>query len=91
VRDSGIGIAQDRRSELFKPFRQIDSSFARAHDGAGVGLSQVKHMADLHGGTVEVESEPGVGSEFTVTIPWRMASTRSRRWCRIASNDMLSP
>ena len=70
VWDTGIGIAADDLSKLFKPFTQLDSSLARHYSGTGLGLSLVQRMADLHGGCVSVESTPGQGSRFTITLPW---------------------
>jgi PAS domain S-box-containing protein len=71
VTDSGIGIAAEDLEHLFKPFSQIDSGLARRFDGTGLGLAMVKLLADLHGGSVAVDSEVGVGSRFTVWLPLR--------------------
>jgi PAS domain S-box-containing protein len=71
VSDSGIGIAAEDLEHLFKPFSQIDSGLARRFEGTGLGLAMVKLLADLHGGSVAVESEAGVGSRFTVWLPLR--------------------
>src|SRR6478735_1120643 len=71
VTDSGIGIAAEDLEHLFKPFSQIDSGLARRFDGTGLGLAMVKLLADLHGGSVAVESEVGAGSRFTVWLPLR--------------------
>jgi PAS domain S-box-containing protein len=71
VLDSGIGISPDELQHLFKPFNQIDSSLARKFEGTGLGLAMVKLLAELHGGTVSVESAVGEGSCFTVWIPRR--------------------
>ena len=73
VSDSGIGIAPEALQQLFKPFSQIDSGLARKYEGTGLGLAMVKLLADLHGGTVAVESEVGKGSCFTVWLPFRAA------------------
>ena len=70
VTDTGIGIAADDLRKLFKPFTQIDSSLNRKHAGTGLGLALVSRLVDLHGGTVQVTSEPGRGSCFTVALPW---------------------
>jgi PAS domain S-box-containing protein len=70
VWDKGIGIAPENLDKLFKPFTQIDGRLARQYAGTGLGLSLVKRMAELHGGTVKVESEPGKGSRFTIVLPW---------------------
>ncbi len=71
VTDSGIGIAADDLEHLFKPFSQIDSGLARKFEGTGLGLAMVKLLADLHGGSVAVESAVGAGSQFTVWLPLR--------------------
>ncbi len=71
VTDSGIGISPDGLEQLFAPFTQIDSSLARKFEGTGLGLAIVKLLAELHGGTVAVESAVGEGSRFTVWLPLR--------------------
>src|SRR5205823_2993877 len=71
VTDSGIGISPDDLERLFRPFSQIDSGLARKFEGTGLGLAMVKLLAELHGGTVAVESRVGEGSLFTVWLPLR--------------------
>jgi PAS domain S-box-containing protein len=71
VSDSGIGIASEELEHLFKPFSQIDSGLARKFEGTGLGLAMVKLLADLHGGSVAVESAVGKGSRFVVWLPLR--------------------
>jgi len=73
VWDRGIGIAPEDLGKLFKPFTQIDGRLARQFSGTGLGLSLVHRMAELHGGSVKVASEPGKGSRFTVVLPWNPA------------------
>lgn len=68
VQDTGIGITQDKLAQLFQPFSQLDDSYKRRHAGSGLGLSIVKNMAELMGGKVGVESEPGLGSRFWFTV-----------------------
>ncbi|MRG97293.1 sensor histidine kinase [Polyangium spumosum] len=76
VSDSGQGIAPEFLPHLFQRFRQEDSTSTRRYGGLGLGLSIVKHIADLHGGRVYAESAgPGRGSTFTVEIPRRSAQT----------------
>jgi PAS domain S-box-containing protein len=71
VSDTGIGISPQGLEMLFKPFSQIDGRLARKFEGSGLGLAMVKLLAELHGGTVAVESAVGEGSCFTVWLPLR--------------------
>ncbi len=71
VTDTGVGIAAHDMARLFLPFTQIDSGLARKFEGTGLGLSMVKLLAELHGGTVAVESTLNEGSCFTVWVPLR--------------------
>ena len=68
VIDSGIGIAPEKRALLFKPFSQLDSSATRQYGGTGLGLSIVRSLAELMGGEVGVDSQPGQGARFWVQI-----------------------
>jgi PAS domain S-box-containing protein len=74
VWDKGIGIHPEDMEKLFKPFVQLDNSLSRAHSGTGLGLSLVGRLAEMHGGSVRVESVFGEGSRFTITLPWNMES-----------------
>jgi CheY-like chemotaxis protein len=69
VIDNGIGISPENLGRLFQPFVQVDSSLNRQHEGTGLGLALVQKLTDLHGGSVQVESEFGKGSRFTVNLP----------------------
>ena len=69
VWDTGIGIARESMSRLFKPFVQLDTRLSREYEGAGLGLALVYRLVELHGGSVSVSSEPGKGSCFTVCLP----------------------
>lgn len=69
VRDTGVGVGDDFRPYLFEPFRQESMGDDRAFEGNGLNLSIAKRLVDLSGGTIHVESEKGVGSLFTVTLP----------------------
>jgi len=70
VIDTGIGIAPENFHKLFQPFVQIDSSLSRKYEGTGLGLALVKRIVEMHGGRVEVSSRIGVGSCFTVDLPY---------------------
>ena len=69
VRDTGIGISKADQDKLFRPFSQVDTGLNRQYEGTGLGLSICRKLVDLMGGIIEVESEPGAGSTFTVTLP----------------------
>lgn len=69
VRDQGPGIQPEDQHRLFEPFVQLDGTLARAHEGTGLGLSVVRELVALHGGSVGVQSEPGHGSLFWVRLP----------------------
>ena len=69
VTDTGIGIPANDLTKLFKPFTQLDSSCARKYEGTGLGLALAKELAELHGGTINVKSEHGKGSTFTLALP----------------------
>jgi len=69
VTDTGIGIPQEFHAAIFEDFVQVDSPIQKRLRGTGLGLSLSKRLAGLLGGSVAVESEPGVGSKFSVTIP----------------------
>ena len=70
VQDTGIGIALENLTQIFQPFKQLDSSLNRHHEGTGLGLALVRRMVELHGGSVTVESTLGQGSCFTVALPY---------------------
>ncbi|NNE71377.1 MAG: response regulator [Rhodothermales bacterium] len=69
VADTGRGIPADALPTIFDRFQQVDGSNTRQHEGTGIGLSLVKEMVTLHGGTVEVESVVGEGTTFNITFP----------------------
>jgi len=71
VKDRGIGIPADEHERVFQRFYQVDSSSTRAFRGTGLGLALVKDLLGQLGGTVALDSSPGAGSTFTVTLPFR--------------------
>jgi two-component system CheB/CheR fusion protein len=97
VRDNGIGISAQMLPQLFDPFAQADSSLDRGHGGLGIGLTLVRSLAEMHGGTADAASDGvGCGSEFTIRLPRAEQATkdvkgqdrqRSRRSRRILIVD----
>ena len=81
--DTGIGISEEDKQRLFQPFVQLDSSLSRHHAGTGLGLALVRRLADMHEGTVSLESGVGEGSTFYVHLPWHPKEERAT----ISSDD----
>ncbi len=77
VKDSGIGIPESMRDDIFNRFSQVESSISRQYGGAGLGLSICKAYVDLHGGKIWVESLLGKGASFYFTLPYKPVSTMS--------------
>ena len=69
VIDTGIGIAPEDAHKVFEEFRQIDGSLSRKYEGTGLGLALSKRFIEMMGGAISFESEPGVGTTFTVLLP----------------------
>ena len=72
VRDTGIGIPPEKLKLIFESFRQLDSGLARSYNGLGLGLALAEKITQLLRGEIKVESTPGLGSTFTVRIPFRV-------------------
>ena len=89
VRDSGIGITTEMQRNIFDLFVQADHSLDRTHGGLGIGLTLVRSLVELHGGTISVSSSgPGQGSEFTVRIP--VISDRSPSTSHISHSPTIT-
>jgi len=71
VSDTGVGIAPADQEAIFEAFRQVGTDVTRKREGTGLGLALTRRFVELHGGTIRVESAPGKGSTFTVTLPIR--------------------
>jgi signal transduction histidine kinase len=69
VEDNGMGIPEADLARIFERFYRVDKSRSRDLGGTGLGLSIVKHILQLHGGTVSVRSSPAAGSTFTLRLP----------------------
>ncbi|MEK1895164.1 MAG: response regulator [Rhizobium sp.] len=76
VQDTGIGIPGEKLESIFDKFSQIDASSTRRHEGTGLGLAITAGLVDLFGGYLEVDSQPGEGSVFTVNLPFVVAAAR---------------
>lgn len=75
VRDTGIGMNPDDIPRALEMFTQIDNALSRRYDGTGIGLPLTKALAELHGGSLSIDSRPGVGTTVTVRLPTRLPDT----------------
>ena len=67
--DNGIGLSRAERKNIFRQFYQVDQKLSRSRGGCGLGLALVQHIVEAHGGRVDIESQLGRGSTFTISIP----------------------
>lgn len=73
VADTGTGVPETEMPRLFERFHRIENARARSHEGSGIGLALVRELVGLHGGTIDAESTEGVGTTFTLRIPFGTA------------------
>ncbi len=74
IKDTGIGIPESQQDLLFEKFKQLESPFQRQYSGTGLGLAMTKRLVELHGGSIQVDSQVGKGSTFTVRLPANAAT-----------------
>ncbi|MDQ1769522.1 PAS domain S-box protein [Labilibaculum sp. A4] len=79
IKDSGVGINEDKKNVIFDRFRQADDSITRTFGGTGLGLAICKKIMDMLGGSIEVESEPNVGSVFTLRLNCVISKTDTKK------------
>ena len=91
VTDTGIGMTENEMQIALQPFGQVESAFARNHDGTGLGLPIARHLAVLHGGTLDVSSTSGLGTRVRVIFPPHRAlpSIAAGHTLRFATNEAL--
>jgi len=77
IKDTGIGIPEDKLDKIFERFVQVDKSFSRRSEGSGIGLALVKSLVEMQGGTIRAKSKLGEGSEFVVELPVRLVEEDS--------------
>jgi two-component system cell cycle sensor histidine kinase PleC len=79
ISDNGIGIPASKLKYVCRPFEQAANHFTRNHEGSGLGLAITKDLAELHGGSIHIDSAVGVGTAVTITLPWDTTKTRKTR------------
>ena len=78
VSDNGEGISPQNKNKVFQRFYQVDNSTTRAHEGSGIGLALTKELVDIHKGKIELESQLGKGSTFTIVLPYQKSNGQAQ-------------
>ncbi|HEY0059278.1 MAG TPA: ATP-binding protein [Flavisolibacter sp.] len=91
VADTGIGIAPEKQGKIFDRFQQAEAETTRRFGGTGLGLAIVKQLVELQKGQINLKSEPGQGSEFTVELPYRLPDLEQLYSSALASQEELVP
>lgn len=81
VKDTGVGIPEDKLKIIFDRFGQVEKTLTRNKEGTGIGLSLVKNLVEIHGGSISVNSEVGEGSEFIVELPVTLIDEKEENLC----------
>ena len=89
MRDTGVGIPSEELPRMFERFHRIKATRGRSHEGTGIGLALAQELVKLHGGTIDVASEYGKGSVFTVTIPLGSAHLDPRQIATAPANGPI--
>jgi len=77
IKDNGIGIPKEKQHMIFERFKQVEKTLSRSNEGSGIGLSLVKALVEIHGGTIVVESEYRRGTEFIIDLPAKLVSEKN--------------
>ncbi|WP_163407243.1 GAF domain-containing hybrid sensor histidine kinase/response regulator [Flavobacterium ajazii] len=88
VKDTGIGIPEDKLKTIFERFTQAEESTTRKFGGTGLGLSIVKQLVELQKGEIQVKSKPGRGSEFSFTLIYKKANTAEIKVNKVSDNNL---
>ncbi|MDE1151702.1 MAG: PAS domain-containing protein [Micavibrio sp.] len=91
VSDTGVGIPKDKLQVVTLPFEQVSSEFTRNHEGSGLGLAITKDLIELHGGTLDIDSEVGVGTIVTVLLPNKVPDSKNVRLAGQDAEGVLEP
>lgn len=91
IEDTGVGIREEKLNIIFDKFRQVDRSFTRHHEGSGIGLSLVKLLVEILGGTITVESEYGIGTKFIIKLPVKLIDdSKNKENVKFLDNNLNS-